>query len=143
VGYVDSVVGQLLLQLSDPALEFLDFLLPAFPCIILIESLVNIKILTNFPREKPMRLVQLCLEILRLKPKLHDFLLVLRTITTLTVLDQRLIKRPDGILLFQRPTITRVILFIDLELIVELGLQIPSSEIRAKFTGFVIVRMRC
>ncbi len=90
-----------------------------------------------------MRLVQLCLEILRLKPKLHDFLLVLRTITTLTVLDQRLIKRPDGILLFQRPTITRVILFIDLELIVELGLQIPSSEIRAKFTGFVIVRMRC
>ncbi len=98
--YVNSVIRQLLLKLSDPALEFLYFLLPAFPCVILIEGLVNIKILTNFPRNESMRLVQFSLKILCLKSELHDFLFILRTIITFTVFDLGLIKWPDGILLF-------------------------------------------
>jgi hypothetical protein len=67
----------------------------------------------------------------------------LRTIITFTVFNLGLIKRPDGILLFQRSAVTGVAFFIDFELIVELGLQISSSTIRMKVTVFFIVRMRC
>ena len=74
-----------------------------------------------------MSFVQLGLEVLCLESELHDFLLVLGAVVTLTLLYLGFIKGSHGVLLFHRPAVTRVVLLVNFELIVQLCLEIPSS----------------
>lgn len=74
-----------------------------------------------------MSFVKLSLEVLCLESELHDLLLVLGTVATLTFLYLGFIERSHGILLFHRPAVTRIVLLVDFQLIVQLCLEIPSS----------------
>ena len=99
MGHINAIISKSLFKLFNSALEFFYFLLSAFPSIFLVKHLVDIEILSYLSSNYTMGFIKLCFDILGLKSKLHNFLLILGAtwVCTLGVFYLWLIQCSNGV----------------------------------------------